>query len=100
LMPRARPPNDCRRSDDAPAAATVRGIRGQSTLEFSRIRLDDCKEFRHLRAMLMPSGYRLTRTEAADGPRLYYVTRRGIAAEFTTLGDVRAFACDVGEGCE
>lgn len=54
------------------------------------------KDFQTWRAALALAGHELCRTEAADGPRSYFVTRWGMVRELRSLDDVRRFAEQVG----
>lgn len=52
--------------------------------------------FQKWRAVLALAGHELCRTEAADGPRSYFVSRWGMVRELRTLDDVKRFAEQVG----
>lgn len=54
------------------------------------------KDFHTWRAALALAGHELCRTEAADGPRSYFVTRWGRVRELRTLDEVKRFAEQVG----
>ena len=50
------------------------------------------KAFQTLRARLALAGHALSRTDASDGTRTYFVSRWGMVRELRTLDDVKRFA--------
>ncbi len=56
----------------------------------------DEKPFQTLRAALAFAGHELRRSDSADGPRSYFVTRWGMVRELRTLDEVKRFAEQVG----
>lgn len=54
------------------------------------------KDFQTWRAVLARAGHALSRTEAADGPRSYFVSRWGMVRELRSLDEVKRFAEQVG----
>jgi hypothetical protein len=54
------------------------------------------KAFQTLRARLARAGHALSRTDADDGARSYFVSRWGMVRELRTLDDVQRFAEQVG----
>ena len=65
------------------------GGSGPATLEID-------KAFSTLRARLARAGHALSRTDADDGARSYFVSRWGMVRELRTLDDVQRFAEQVG----
>lgn len=57
------------------------------------------KAFLTLRAVLALAGHSLSRTDASDGPRSYFVSRWGMVRELRDLGAVEAVAKQI-EGTE
>lgn len=57
---------------------------------------DDCKRFATLRARLALAGWGLIRTDASDGPPIYFATRWNMPRELADLAAVEAFADRVG----
>lgn len=54
------------------------------------------KTFATLRARLAIGGFALSRSDAADGPPTYYLTRRGALRELKNMAAVETFARLVG----
>lgn len=54
------------------------------------------KEFASLRAHAALRGHALHRSNPADGPTRYWVSRWGMTRELTTLQDVRDFLRQIG----
>ncbi len=54
------------------------------------------KRFATLRARLALAGYALSRSDAGDGSRLYFVTRWGLGRNLDSISAVEAFAGRVG----
>ena len=54
------------------------------------------KAFLTLRAVLAMAGHALSRSDASDGERTYFVARWGMVRELRTLDDVQRFAQQVG----
>jgi hypothetical protein len=54
------------------------------------------KAFSTLRACLARGGHALSRGDASDGARTYFVSRWGMVRELRTLDDVQNFADQVG----
>ena len=58
----------------------------------------EAKAFATLRALLAMAGHALSRSDAGDGERTYFVARWGMVRELRTLDDVHRFALQVRGG--
>jgi hypothetical protein len=56
------------------------------------------KEFASLRAHAALRGHELHRSNPADGPTRYWVSRWGLTRELPSIQDVRAFLRQIGTG--
>lgn len=83
------------RKESAPAAQAAQSREQNEPRNFPT-GADTDKAFVTLRALLALKGYALSRTQGDDGPVRFYVTRWGLVRELPDIGDVRAFAEQVG----
>ena len=87
--------------DEGPTVAAVGplGLAQSVSLNSAKSGADD-KVFYTYRAQLAREGHALSRTDASDGTRTYFVSRWGMVRELRTLGDVQRFAQQVGASHE
>ena len=83
--------------DEGPTVAAAGPLRLAHSISLnSAISGGDDKAFFTFRAQLARAGHALSRTDASDGTRTYFVSRWGMVRELRTLGDVKRFAAQVG----
>lgn len=88
--------------DEAPGRAWREGFRDQGTADVADCpgtapdEQDDGKRFATLRARLALRGWALTRTNAADGPVVFFASRWDMPRELQSLDAVAEFADRVG----